>query len=358
MYTPLPEIKEPLDELTERLRTERNGLRKLRLHVLVLVASQKVSTREEAAQRLALHRTTVCRWLRVYQREGLTGLLSIGEAGAPSGTPRLTPAMTEVLQQRLDDPRGFGSYVEVQHWLYDEYGQRIPYSTVHRWVRYDLKAKLKRPRPEHPKKNLTEAAGFANHLDQCVSLLQSDEHHQETPRPLRLFFQDESRLGLHLPLPDRLTGFGVKPIQPCAPLYEYYWLYAAVEPATGESCWCELPHLDSACFQAFLKHLSQAHPNSLNLLVVDNAPAHTASTLELPDNILLLHLPPYSPELNPVERLWQHLKAQIDVFDQHVRSSLTALRDHVADIIQRYRPERLRSLTGYGYILNAVNELG
>ena len=191
-----------------------------------------------------------------------------------------------------------------------------------------------------------------------MSLLQSDEQQQEAPRPLRLFFQDESRLGLRLPMPARLTGCGVKPIQPCAPRYEYYWLYAAVEPHTGKSCWGELPHLDTVCFQAFLEHLSEAHPHSLNLLVVDNAPAHTASTLELPDNILLLHLPPYSPELNPVERLWQHLKGKIDVFDHHVRSSLTALRDHVADIIQRYTPEQLRSLTGYGYILNAVNELG
>ncbi len=108
MYTPLPEIQEPLDELTHRLRTERNGLLKLRLHVVVLVASQEVSTREAIARRLALHRTTVCRWLRVYQRDGLTGLLRVGEAGAPSGTPRLTPAMAEALQQRLDDPQGLG----------------------------------------------------------------------------------------------------------------------------------------------------------------------------------------------------------------------------------------------------------
>lgn len=159
-------------------------------------------------------------------------------------------------------------------------------------------------------------------------------------------------------MPARLTGFGLKPIQPYAPLYEYYWLYAAVEPATGESRWCELAHLDTVCFQAFLNHLSQAYPDSLNVLVLDNAPAHTASTLELPDNMLLLHLPPYSPELNPVERVWQHLKAKIDVFDRQVRSSLAALRDHVAEIIQRYTPEQLQSLTGYGYILNAVNELG
>lgn len=191
-----------------------------------------------------------------------------------------------------------------------------------------------------------------------MSLSQSQAQADETPRPLRLFFQDESRLGLHLPRPARVTGFGVKPLQPCAPLYEYYWLYAAIEPHTGESCWGELPCLDTGCFQAFLAHLSAQYPHSLNVLVVDNAPAHTARTLELPDNVLLLHLPPYSPELNPVERLWQHLKTKIDVFDQQVRSSLTGLRDHVAEIIKQYSPAQLQSLTGYGYILNAVNELG
>lgn len=158
-------------------------------------------------------------------------------------------------------------------------------------------------------------------------------------------------------MPARLTGWGIKPIQPYAPLYQYYWLYAAVEPSTGESCWCEMPHLDAACFQAFLEHFSGQYPHSLNLLVVDRAPAHTAHALCLPDNILLLMLPPYSPELNPIERLWQHLKARIDVFDRSVRSSLTALRDQVADIINQYSPKQLRSLTGYDYIIQAVNEL-
>ena len=159
-------------------------------------------------------------------------------------------------------------------------------------------------------------------------------------------------------MPARLTGFGVKPIQPDAPRYEYYWVYAAVEPLTGESCWCELPLLDTTCFQAFLEHLSAHYPHSLNVLVLDNAPAHTATPLELPDNVLLLYLPPYSPELNPVERVWQHLKSKIDVFDPPIRSSLTALRDQVAEIIKQYSPQQLRSLTGYGYLLNAVNVLG
>jgi hypothetical protein len=54
-------------------------------------------------------------------------------------------------------------------------------------------------------------------------------------RPVRLFFQDEARVGLHLPRYRRVTAPGVCPVQPFDPLYEYYWLYGAVEPATGES---------------------------------------------------------------------------------------------------------------------------
>lgn len=154
MRTTLPEIHEPLDELERRLRAERNAQLKSRLHLLVLIASNQVSSRHEAAQHLALHRNTVCRWLRVYQREGLAGLLTLGEPGAPSGSARLTPVIAEALQQRLNDPSGFARYGEVQRWLDEEYDQQIPYSTVHRWVRYDLKAKLKRPRPQHPKKTL------------------------------------------------------------------------------------------------------------------------------------------------------------------------------------------------------------
>ena len=107
--------------------------------------------------------------------------------------------------------------------------------------------------------------------------------------PVRIFFQDESRLGLPLPTPRRLSGCGVKPIQPVAPVYQSYWLYAAVEPTTGEAYWLEMPPLDSACFETFLDYLSQHYSDSLNLLVLDNASAHTAATLTQPDHLLLLN---------------------------------------------------------------------
>ena len=96
---------------------------------------------------------------------------------------------------------------------------------------------------------------------------------------------------------------------------------------------------------------------SLNIVLLDQAPAHVAQRVQCPDNVILMWLPPYSPELNPVERLWEDLKARIDVFDGRIRSSLTRLQDHVADIVRRYTTETIASLTGYAYLVEAARAL-
>jgi DDE superfamily endonuclease len=174
---------------------------------------------------------------------------------------------------------------------------------------------------------------------------------------VRVFCQDESRLGLHLPLHRRLTGYGVKPMQVIEPLYESYWLYAAVEPTTGEAFWWELPSLDAECFDIFLHKFGQAYAESLNLVLLAQAPAHVAQRVSVPDNVVLVWLPAYSPELNPVERLWEDLQSRIDVVDTRVRRSLAALQAHVAGLVQRYTAATIASLTGYAYLVEAIHAL-
>jgi putative transposase len=149
----------------------------------------------------------------------------------------------------------------------------------------------------------------------------------------------------------------VKPIQIVAPVYEYYWLYAAVEPMTGEAFWWELPRLDADCFTVFLRQFGQQYAESLNVVLLDQAPAHVAQRVVVPENVILMWLPAYSPELNPVERLWEDLKYRIDVLDTQVRSSLTALQEHVAGLIQAYTAETIASLTGYAYLVDAIYAL-
>lgn len=161
-------------------------------------------------------------------------------------------------------------------------------------------------------------------------------------------------MGLHLPRYRRLTACGVQPVQPVASLYEYYWLYGAVEPKTGEGLFWEMPALDADCFTVFLRELGQAYPETLNVVIADNAPGHVARRVAVPDNVVLWHLPAYSPELNPVERLWLEIRRGIDVFDSAVRSSLAALRESVAAIVRQLTAEQLKRVTGYDYVLDAT----
>jgi hypothetical protein len=160
-----------------------------------------------------------------------------------------------------------------------------------------------------------------------------------------------------LPRQRRLTGYGVKPVQVVEPLYEYYWLYAAVEPTTGDAFWWEFPRLDADCFTVFLRQFGQQYAESLNIVLLDQAPAHVAQRLPIPENVILVWLPAYSPELNPVERLWEDLKYRIDSLDMQVRSSLAALQEHVAGLVQRYSAETIASLTGYPYLVEAAYAL-
>jgi hypothetical protein len=173
-----------------------------------------------------------------------------------------------------------------------------------------------------------------------------------SPRRVRLFVQDETRLGLHEGMTRRcLTAFGVKPLQAVLPRYEFYWLYGAVEPLTGEALFLEMPALDATCYQAYLDEFSLAYPDSLNLLIGDGAPAHIAQSLRIPDNVLPVRLPPYSPELNPIERLWQDLRKWLG---SELPASLAALKERIAQILRDYSHEVLASITGYDYLLQAL----
>ena len=105
----------------------------------------------------------------------------------------------------------------------------------------------------------------------------------------------------------------------------------------------------------FLGELSKVAAESLNVVVLDNAPAHIARGLVVAENIVLLALPPYSPELNPVERLWLAIRKKLKVFDETIRTSLRALEEHVGEILRAFTPKEIASLTEYNYIRHSVN---
>jgi transposase len=146
----------------------------------------------------------------------------------------------------------------------------------------------------------------------------------------------------------------VKPVGVFQQKFESFYVYGAVEPATGESFFSEADRCNSETFGAYLKGLSGAFPDSLNMLLLDNGRHHTAKALEVPENVVLVFLPPYSPELNPIERFWRAMK---DGVAWLTYDTLDPLREKVRGLLTEFTLPRLQSLTGYGYLLQALQSL-
>ena len=213
-----------------------------------------------------------------------------------------------------------------------------------------MESKTQSTAQESYKKN--ETAGETFKLDLPKKVKETISEKDPESEIVRLFFQDESRFGLHPVSYRRITGPGVKPIANISYTYENLYLYGAVQPITGESFFLEMPYLNSTCFQIFLDEFAKAYPASLNILVLDNGRFHQAKSLQVPDNIAFLFLPPYSPELNPIERLWQDIKAKLF---QNVLTSLQEMQDKLTEILRNYTKTAIESITKYDYITKIEN---
>lgn len=348
MKKALPEIRESIFELRQLLRTEKKTRGEERLRMLYLFRTGQAKTRKSAAQILSVHRTTISRWLDAYERGGLGRLLHMKTKS--NHQPSLPTHVLHTLKRKLRRRRGFNSYKSIQLWLEKRYSLCIPYSTVHGIVRYGLKAKLKVGRKSHVKKNEKDGIAFKENMPAILTCLKpmSDEDN------MRLFSQDESRFGL-LPIQrKRITLPGVKPISPVQFQFESYYLYGAAEPKTGESFFLELPNLNAQCFQIYLDEFSKAYADSFNIMLLDRGKFHRAKRLKIPHNIALVFLPPYSPELNPIERLWEAIKAEMA---NELYPTIQALVEKVASILNSYTKETIQSLTSYPYLIEAVNDI-
>jgi transposase len=352
MKIPMPIVKESLGELYTMLHKERRAAVKRRIHMLVLIKEGKHGTRKAVAKYLAVHRNTIGDWLNIYESDDLAALLEIKSPGAPSGQRSLPQEVLAALSERLKDTSGFGSYIELQSWLKETHDVIIKYKTLHRIVRYQLQAKPKIPRRSHEKKNDAEEAAFREEFPDKLKALIDEHVHLVEMQNIRFLTQDESRLGLMPTTRRRITAKGTKPVQKVQFQFESYYLYGAVDPLTGESFFLELPYLNGECFQVFLDELSAVYTDDFMIMLADNASAHTAKELVMPDNIVLLPIPSYCPELNPIERLWQYIKSKID-FTLH--KTLEALKQNVADILkEKCTDSVVASITGYSYIVDAL----
>jgi putative transposase len=157
--------------------------------------------------------------------------------------------------------------------------------------------------------------------------------------------EDEGRFG-RISQPRRAWAPpGIRPRSPRQVVRESPYVYAAVAPAEGKMTALILPTADPAMMNLFLEHVSTTFAKDFIVMQVDQAGWHQAKDLNVPENIRLIPQPPYSPELNPVEHLWEHLREK--KLPNLACSSLEEVIDKVCQgLIQlESEPQRLRSLT-------------
>lgn len=137
---------------------------------------------------------------------------------------------------------------------------------------------------------------------------------------------------------------GVKPVCNYHQVFKSTWLFGAFSPIDGASFMLTLPACNTHTFQLFLKEMSSYKPDELKVIVLDNGAFHKAKRLLIPGNILLVFLPPYSPELNPAEKIWQQFKraftnrlfTTLDEVDNFITEQTILLNDNIVKKTCRY----------------------
>ena len=152
------EMTETAEQLKSLLNQQKTVEGKERVQALYLLKLGQVKTIQQLAMVMGRDRTTVQRWLRQYREGGISQLLQRQERlGRKPDIPKWAQS---ALRKRLCEPEGFNSYGEVKDWLSQKLGVSASYKVVHNTVRYGLKAKLKRPRPQSLGHNPNLAAAF------------------------------------------------------------------------------------------------------------------------------------------------------------------------------------------------------
>jgi hypothetical protein len=167
-------------------------------------------------------------------------------------------------------------------------------------------------------------------------------------------FQDEARFGRIAEVRRCWCPTPLRPLCQALVRQEYTYAYAAVSPRDGHLDTLILPQVNGRCMQVFLDEVAARHSDERIVMVLDRAGWHQSGSLTVPSNLRLLPLPPYSPELNPVEHLWDELREK--AFHNRVFHSLDALEDHLEASLRALENDhdRVHSIVAWSWIINSL----
>jgi transposase len=303
MFVENHQTLEELQRLTKALTNRRIWLR----HQAVVLAKQG-SAAAASARALGCSRRAVQIWIARYNQGGVAALQERPHTGRP---PRLAEADVPRFRERLEAGPTPADGVctfrcqDVRRILEEEFGVSLRRQAV-----YDLLHRLGysslMPRPQHEQANPEVQEFFKEIVVEQIDAIAAAHPQQE----VRTYFQDEARFGQRGTITRVWARRGSRPRAVRQTGFSSLYVLAAVCAATGAMSAAIMPRLDTEVVNLFLEQFARELPAGVHaVLIWDGAGFHTGEGLVVPSHVSLIQLPPYSPELNPVENLWHYLRA-------------------------------------------------
>jgi transposase len=333
-----------INALEKAEKERKEGWAVKRLQVIRLVMEHEKSA-EEIADVAGISRKSVFNYMGLYVEGGIEGLLRRKWKGGPK------KKMKEGVEEKLREKVTKGEFiraVEAQAWMAKQ-GCKLKMTAVYYWLK-KVDGVLKMPRKTHVKKDAAKVEDFKKTL--MKRLLEMTRGSSK----IRLWAADEHRFGL-LPVIRRCWGKrGVKVTAPYQTKYDWDYAYEALE-LDGENK-IEVAFMPTVCKEnslLFLKQISETDKDALHIVIWDGAGFHNMKDeKEMPKNLKLISLPPYSPELNPVEELGDIYK---DNLANKIYPSIEIMREKLTEVLRPFweNPKRVKQLVGNHFLALKAN---
>lgn len=350
------QVHESVEQLNRLIGKEKHLTVRKALQILHAYASGQAVSKAQIARLVGANWRTVDDVFKRYALSGIEGLTGRRHKGRPKGKLLVvSEAVIEIVRTELADPKNnFNSYIDFQKRLVELSGKDVNYKTAYRIARFHLKAKLKKPRPSNLKKDVALEEVIKKKMPLLARLMLRNlipELSRLNLAGLEIWCMDEMRLGLRADPGLRLTLKGVKPLGLHLNRYISNYLFGGVNIASGESEFMEADACNGDFFQHFLWQISNNNPLMLKVVILDNGGFHKRKDLVVPPNVKLLFLPPYTPELNPMERLWQEVRR---VLKGKVFETMGHLNDAVRTFLADWPQAQIRQTAGFACYRNVI----
>ena len=346
------DFKNEADEVALRFVKEKELWKKERLQALKLLLETELSY-AEVAEIVGKDPSSVTKWAGMFRKGGLDSLLVRGNGGGRK--PKMPPEVQQTLTDQLKEGR-FRTARQIEHWLKEEHQLEYGKGSIY-YVLGKLGGRLKVPRPSHEKKDESKVEIFRSTLAEQLHALELPKDQK-----MSLWVYDEMRYGLHPLLRKMWSLIGTRVIAPVNRRFKWGYLFGAIEVDGAGSEFLDTDGLGKEADALFIEQISKSDPGKIHVIIGDGAGFHHKEGQDyegkLPKNVRILTLPPYSPELNPIEKFWDIVK---DVICSVSWKDLTDLESKMTEVLKSWweRPDGFASLFASSYLrteLNALNK--